>query len=255
MNPVARTLAEKLHEDFDSFQNSVETWDSYDRATFADLYARAVELSRSDLEPGNLILAKLASVVGDTAQVERWCRNLEANHHNDAAMHMRFHHLVNMGQAIEGQALLPRIIANRSDQNLIHLLHGAIALGAFNTAGKTLEEAGMRNEVLVATTFIEKIRSTSKVVAELGIDDVHIGKMFEEAGSLLREVHRNWASYALSIVTLPSTAGGPAISVEWALPVGAAEASRMTWKLTERLVQKDLDTPGFSLGFLGVKQQ
>lgn len=113
----------------------------------------------------------------------------------------------------------------------------------------------MRNEVLVATTFIEKIRSTSKVVAELGIDDARLALMFDEAGSVLREVHRNWASYALSIIALPSTVGGPAVSVEWPIPVGAAEASRLTWALTDRLVKKDLDTSGFSLGFLGVKLQ
>ncbi|CAN7703132.1 hypothetical protein LJR066_005703 [Acidovorax sp. LjRoot66] len=255
MNPVPLSLAEELHQGFDDFQNTVQTWDQIDRALFSDLHARAMDLSKTNLEAGNLILAKLGSLVGDDTEVERWCRNLELNHHLDTALHMRFHHYVNMGRATAGQDLLPKVIARRSDQNLLHLMHGAIALGAFTTANKTLEEALMRNEVLVGSAFIETIKSSAKVIAELGIEDSHIAKMFDEAGDILREARRNWASYALSIVALPSTRGGPAVSVEWPLSVSPAEAAQLTWELTGRLVDKDLDRPGFSLGFLGVKLQ
>ncbi|GEM_PF-2647444 len=255
MNPVPLSVADKLEDDFSEFQDSVHSWDDYDQSKFQDLHARALELSRSDVKNGNLILAKLASVLGNDFEVERWCKNLDSNHHNDTALHMRFHHYVNMGKARKGQELLPEIVARRNDQTLVHLLHGAMAIGAFNAARSTLEEANMRNEVLVATTYLQKIRSTSNVIAEMQITDSHIVKLFDEAGALLRSYRLNWASYSLSIVSLPQASGGPAVSVEWPVGVCPAEAARLTWELTDRLVEKDLDTPGFSLGFLGVKLQ
>lgn len=255
MRPIALTTADALAAEFDAFHDTVLFWDSYDRAVLSDLHARAMELSKSDVGDGNLILAKLASVLGKDEEVERWCRNLEHNHHKEMAMHMRFQHFVNMGYATKGQSLLPDIIANRSDQNLVHLMHGAIAIGAFNAASNALESADMRHEHLRRTQFIDKIKAQHPVVLELGLEDTVVAKMFDEAGALLRETRMNWSSYDLSIIALTRASGGPAMSVEWPIGLSPADAARLTWELTDRLVEKDLDVPGFSLGFLGVKLQ
>ncbi len=256
MRPVARSISGVLAKDIDDFEHSFATWDEHNRFLYRDLQKRALEFSRTDPEGGNLVLAKLASVIGDEEEVERWCTNLEHNHFADAATHMRFDHYVNSGQATKGLALLPGIVARRSDQNLVHLMHGAIAIGAFTAAKNALEAADMRQEVLVgAATFIEKVKSNQSVVAELGLEDSHLALMFDEAGAILREAHRNWASYELSVIAVPRSVGGPAMSVEWPVRVTPAEAAKLTWNLTDRLVEKDLDRPGFSLGFLGVKLQ
>lgn len=255
MRPVAITIADVLAEDFDEFHDTVVFWDQYDQAVYADLHARAMELSKSDVSDGNLILAKLASVLGRDDEVERWCKNLEHNLYKEEAMHMRFQHFVNMGYASKGQKILPDIIANRSDQNLVHLMHGAIALGAFNAANTALESADMRNENLGPTGFIDKIKARHPVVLELGLDDSHIAKMFDEAGAILREIRMNWSSYDLSIISFPRSSGGPAMSVEWPVVLSPVEAAQLTWELTDRLVEKELDVPGFSIGFLGVKLQ
>ncbi|KRC36220.1 hypothetical protein ASE28_01415 [Acidovorax sp. Root219] len=255
MRPVPLSAADVLSADFDVFHDTVGSWDNYDRAAFSALHARAVELSKTDVADGNLILAKLASVLGKDEEVERWCRNLEHNNFREQAMHMRFQHFVNMGFATKGQDILPKIIANRSDQNLVHLMHGAIALGAFNAAKNALENADMRKENLGPTNYIDKIKANHPVVLELGLEDAHVARMFDEAGAVLREARRNWASYDLSIIALPRAAGGPAMSVEWPILVSPAEAARLTWLLTDRLVEKELDLPGFSVGFLGLTLQ
>lgn len=255
MSPIALTLGEELHRDFDEFHETVESWDHYDLARFADLHRRAVELSKTNVEAGNLLLAKLGSVLGNTEEVERWCRNLEHNNFRVQALHMRFQHYVNTGYATKGQELFASVIANRSDQNLVHLLHGAIAIGAFNAAFNALEQANMRKEKIGSSDFIQKIKSNNSVVVELGLEDSRIGRMFDEAGAILREVHMNWSSYDLSIIALTRSSGGPAMSVEWPVAVTPAEAARLTWELTDRLVEKDLDIPGFSVGFLGTKLQ
>lgn len=252
MRPAAVTVADVLAEDFDAFHDTVVFWDHYDRAVLSDLHARAIDLSKSDVGDGNLILAKLASVLGKDDEVERWCKNLEHNHYKEVAMHMRFQHYVNMGYASKGQDLLPDIIANRSDQNLVHLMHGAVALGAFNAANHALESADMRQENLGPMDFINKIKAHHPVVLELGLPDSAIAKMFDEAGAILREIRMNWSSYDLSIIALPRASGGPAMSVEWPIALSPTDAAKLTWALTDRLVEKELDIPGFSLGFLGV---
>lgn len=255
MSPVAASIAQELCDAFDNFQDSVASWDNYDEARYSEIHAKAEALCKIDVEGGNLILAKLGSVIGNDAEVERWCRNLEYNHYKDTATHMRFHHYVNMGYATKGQNLLKSVIERRSDQDLLHLMHGVMAIGAFTAAKNALQDAEMRKEQLVSNDFVEKIKSTHHVVAELGIEDTHLAQMFDEAGAILRAAHRNWASYELSIIAIPRTAGGPALSVEWPVQVSPSEAARLTWELTDRLVEKDLDRPGFSLGFLGVKLQ
>ena len=255
MSPVALTTADVLAEDFDVFHDTVLCWDQYDQAAYADLHARATELSKSNVGDGNLILAKLASALGRDEEVERWCKNLEHNFYREQAMHMRFQHFVNTGYASKGQNLLPNIIANRSDQNLVHVMHGAIAMGAFNAANNALESADMRNENLGPTGFIDKIKARHPVVLELGLEDSRIAKMFDEAGAILRGIRMNWSSYDLSIIAIPRSSGGPAMSVEWPVALTPVEAAELTWQLTDRLVEKELDVPGFSIGFLGVKLQ
>lgn len=255
MSPVAITIAEVLAEDFDAFHDTVVSWDHYDRVIFADLHARAMELSKTDVGNGNLFLAKLASVLGKDEEVERWCKNLERNLYREEAMHMRFQHFVNMGYASKGQNILPDIVANRSDQNLVHLMHGAIALGAFNAANNALENADMRHENLGPTDFIDKIKTHHPIVLELGLEDSRIAEMFDEAGAILRGNRMNWSSYDLSIIAISGSSGGPAMSVEWPVALTPVEAAELTWQLTDRLVEKDLDFPGFSIGFLGVNLQ
>lgn len=255
MNPIPLSVGEELHRDFDEFHETVRSWDHYDRTRCAELHQRATELSKTDVEAGNLLLAKLGSVLGNSDEVERWCRNLEHHNFRDAALHMRFQHFVNSGQATKGQEIFSEVVARRNDQNLVHILHGAIAIGAFNAASEALRNSNMRKENIGHSDFIEKIKSNHPAVVELGLEDFKIAKMFDEAGAILREVRMNWSSYDLSIIALTHSSGGPAVSVEWQVSLSPTEAACLTWKLTDRLVEKELDFPGFSLGFLGVELQ
>lgn len=252
MRPEAQTILSALVKDFDTFQDTVFHWDDYDKATYADLLGRAEILARSDAAAASIYQAKLASVIGDAVQVERWCRNLELNKRLDLALHMRFHHYVNQGYASKGQEILPAVFAQRGDANLMSIARGALAVGAFSTAINAIDAAEGRQEKLMMTTLIDKIRPAHAVITDMGISDYEIGKMFDQAGHIIREGRMNWSSNNLSIIALSRSEGGPAMSVEWPIMVTPDEAARLTWQLTDRLVDHDLDRPGFSLGFIGL---
>lgn len=252
MTPEAQTIVAELDKDFDAFQRSVFRWDDYDGAAYADLLHRAESLARSDAVSSNIFQAKLASVVGDAELVERWCRNLELNRQIDRALHMRFHHYVNQGYASKGQEILPKLFAQRGNSNLLTIALGAIAVGAFYTAIEAINAAESRQEQLKMTAIIDQIRPAHAVIADMGISDAEIAKIFDEAGHVLREARMNWSSNNVSIIALPRSEGGPAMSVEWPIMVTPEEAARLTWEVTDRLVDRDLDLPGFSLGFMGL---
>ena len=252
MNAKVQTIAVELGQDFERFQDSVFSWDEYDRAVYADLHDRAQTLAKLDVTRGNMYFAKLASAIGDTEQVERWCRNIDANNKPALAAHTRLHHFVNLGYATKGQELLPRIFSERGASNLASLASGAIAVGAFSAAHDALQTAKARGEELAMPEVIEKIHSAFQVVDSLGINDAEIARMYDEAGKIVREQRMNWASNSVSIVALQSSEGGPAISIEWPIMVTPTKAAQLTWDLTDRLVDMDLDRPGFSLGFLGL---
>lgn len=255
MNPQAQTIAAQLGQDIERFQDSVFSWDAYDHTVFSDLFGRAQALAKLDVACANTIFAKLASSIGNSEEVERWCRNLELNNHRAQATHMRLHHFVNLGYASKAQQLLGNVFAERGAASITSLACGAIAAGAFSAAYEAIDAAEQRGEILAMQEVKEKIRSVALVIQELDIDDAHIGNMFDEAGEILRAQRKNWASNSVSIVALRGAQGGPAVSVEWPIMVNPAEAARLTWELTDRLVAKDLDRPGFNVGFIGLSIQ
>ncbi len=253
MSPEAQLIFEQLERETSDFQESVNSWDTYDRVVFSELYARAIDLCRHQVINGNTILAHLSSVIGDFSEFERWVKNIKNNGGHGEAVHVEFMHYVNHGYAKKAQELLPEAATHREKVNLIDLLVGAYSVGAFISATDAIDRANVRGEVLMMTQLLDALRSAATVTKELDLTDREIGDMLDIAGEIIREHRMTWSSGKPTVIALDSAHGGPALSIDWRVYVSPAEAANLTWELTDRLVDRDLDRAGCSIGFSGVK--
>ena len=105
------------------------------------------------------------------------------------------------------------------------------------------------------TTLLKKTKDVAAVTNELSIDDASIARMLDVAGEVLREHKLMWESDAPEVLALSSSKGGPAICFEYVVTVTPAEASAMSWELAEKLVDRNLDRPCVTVGFLGNRVQ
>lgn len=253
MSPEAQSVFKELERDVHRFQDTVGSWDTYDRETCAALEARAQEFCKFDVVRGSSILASLASVTGDLVNFERWVRNIERNGASEEAAHLRFMHSINHGYATNAQSCLPELAKRRGSVRLSDLLVGAYSAGAFLAALEAIEQANLRQEVLVMTTRIEELRITAAAVKALGLSDQEIGEMLNVAGEIVRENRLTWSSGRPNVVIIDANHEGPSISIDWRLFVSPKKAAELTWELTDRLVRREVDRAGCSVGFIGAQ--
>lgn len=249
------TLADSLVDGLVQFATDTTHTDVFDKLVFRRLFNESDRLQQTNVVYGSVRKAFLCSTVGDFAEVEKWLKNAEQNNGHDQARIERFTHYVNHGYATKALALVDQIFSARMNHKLMDLACGAAAIGAFNKIVDGVADATARGEVLQMTNVHALATNATEVMRLLQVSDSDIAAMLDVAGEHLRENKLLWENGLPDITVLDEQHDGPALLIAFRISVSPQDAVRLSWRMTDDLVNRGLDRTGLNVDFIGTKLQ
>lgn len=242
-----------LAKSLNKFAAATTHTDVYDRFVFRRIYNECDQLQTADVVRGSARKAFLYSTIGDFVEVEKWLKNAEKNNGVDLARIERFTHLVNHGFATQALTLIEPVFGARMGHTLMDLANGAAAIGAFNKIVDAVAAATANGEVLQMTNVYALAVEAADVMRQLHVTDGDVAAMLDVAGECLRENKLLWENGLPDITLLDESHDGPALLMAFRIAVSPQEAVRISWGMTEAIVERGLDRAGLHVDFIGTQ--
>ena len=252
--PQPQVVVQQLQSDINEFLIEIKHTDSYDESTYDRLLRRAIDLQGKggQVVEGSLMRANLYSATGQFGEAEKMFRNAEMNNGQVLARNRRAHHLVNHGYASQVLRLADLMFDNRDTDNFDVIATLVMAAGGFKKVTEKLEISQRKNETLVMPETAKQLaKRGAEALMLLGVSDEQLASMLDLAGENLRANRLYWEGGMPDIRMFSPENGGPALMFNYRIAVSPQESARMTWELTEALVNLNLDIPGIHIGFVG----
>ncbi len=252
--PLRKSFA--LGQDINDFSRSITIVGEYDRRVFLEIERRATDLQGPGLDVvgGSLARANLYSAAGKVEDAEKMFRNAELNYGIAHARISRMSHLVNHGFASEALALADAAFADRGQANFVDVAEIAFTSGGFHKIVQKGDASIANKEVLKMNDVLDLSRGACVVLDQLGVSDAQLAAMLDLAGAQLRGNKLWWQGERPLVTVLSGGKGGPALMYDYCVHVTPDEAARISWALTNELVNNDLALSGVYIGFVGIKE-
>lgn len=247
-----KTKADKILPEILEFSDRLEKTGVFDQGFYQVLRQGLDEIARTDVRYADARRAYLASISGITEDFHAAIRNLKANRHLEDARLEEYGHLLNHGYASQAFCKAEAVLKERHLSHAVDIFTAVFSNGGFQLVDAYVSTASDRQEALNARPLFQKVKEVVQVMEQLTVSDLDIVKMKDVAGEILRENNRVWAGDSTQVTTLTSEQGGPQLLIEYFVGVTPSIAAQMSWDLTERLIDRELDKPGVSLNFLGI---
>lgn len=247
--PQPKQLFEEIIELQDQFLRKIERTQSVDQQMYQLLRDECRKLAATDVARADSIRAFVASVAGNREDFDCALRNLRLNNHHDRALVEEFKDHVNFGRSALAfglfeklKSISPKLI------NKMDLARGMFAVGALQSAHSVIVES---EEHVAVTQEFGAITKAAKICSEIGVTDQQLTSMQDVASDLLRGHDLFWIGDNTQVTTLKREEGGPALLIEYKIVSTPDVAAEMSWELTSRLIDQELDFSGVSVNFVG----
>lgn len=247
--PQPKQLFEEILELQHQFLGEIERTQSVDQQMYRLLREECRKLAATDVARADSIRAFIASVSGKRDDFDSAIRNLRLNNHHDRAVVEEFKDHVNFGRSVQALGLFEKLKSVSPKLiNKMDLARGLFAVGALQSAWAAIVEA---EEHVAVTQFFGEITKVAKICRELDVSDQQIISMQDVASDLLRSRDLFWIGDNTQVITLNKEDGGPALLIEYKIVATPDVAAELSWELTSRLIDKELDYSGVSVNFIG----
>ena len=217
------------------------------------LWKSANELSKDDAMSASILCAMLLSAAGDLEGAEYWLRNLEQLGDASRALSWRMCLLGNQGYASRALELAPTVLANPAPVPFAEVAIAASWFGAFTSIVQAVNNAIQQHKVLVKVTQqVEIARQADHVMSLLGVTESQYAAVLDVAGEMMRARRLAWSETS-SFHIIDEAPEQLGILMIYRIHVSPEEASDMNFELASTLVDRDLDKPGLSVSFQGMK--
>lgn len=211
------------------------------------------DLAKDDALMASLFKAVLSSSASNLEDSEYWLRNVERLGGKSEANAWRMCLRGSQGYASRALEIAPKALANPGPISFVELATAACWIGAFTTVLQAVNIASQQNKVLVdVANVVEIARNADHVLSQLDVTEAHYAAILDVAGEMMRERKLAWtdtSSYHV-IDEGPDQLG---FLMVYRIHVTPEEASDMNFELASNLVDRDLDKPGLSVSFQGMK--
>lgn len=203
------------------------------------------KLAKVNAIEASILKANLYALVGDANNCEYWVRNAEKIGGKFRAAGMRTWFFALLGDVSESYKHVDAAIAQAPTDGLM-----AIQLAGFGMIRKA-EEILSRTKADIEPSTRQEIAKADSYLQKLNLSDQQVCAVMDVALGFLREKGLIWLGKLPDFHFLPSSAGGPIVSLTYHLSVPYAEASALNAELVDRIVAADLDTLGLLIGLRG----
>lgn len=243
----ALTVAQQLEEKIAQLALNGGTRPSKDGFLFRRLWA---EIDRVDnpVISSNL-KSKLLAIAGDLDQAMYWNANAVRNGGQYLETEKFLAFLIN-GRTHEASEFFDEAVAKRGETPLHRFMQYAATAGWFDRVQALVATAQAQKLVFKPTVWIQIAPAAARILEQQGFTRDMMNDTMAEMQRLLSEAKTHWCG-SMPMISLEGE--GTAYSfVRMQFPVAfdANQAAEMSWRLTERLVAKDLDRPGLIVNFV-----
>lgn len=211
------------------------------------------DLAKDDALTASLFKAVLAGSAGNLEASEYWLRNVEQLGGTSEANAWRMCLRGTQGYATAALEVAPKALANPGPISFVEVATAACWIGAFTTVLQAVNIASQQNKVLVDVAHVvETARNADHVLNQLGVTEAQYAAILDVAGEMMRERKLAWTdTSAYHVIDEgPDQLG---LLMVYRIHVTPEEASDMNFELVSNLVDRDLDKPGLSVSFQGLK--
>lgn len=243
--PQPQLKVEELQERVRSFIRSVTHVNARNLMEFRRLVREAKDLAKTDVVAANCIEAVLQGTLGDDAEAERLFANAEANQGGAPVVQARISYLVNRMNFASAYQLGRELMASREGVPFHVLARSMLVAGAFQLIKNAIDRSQANSEVLHLTEEVNKARAAAVVLEKLQIADEHCVAVLDALGEVIRDRGLVWLNEVPEVSVLSDVDGESAVIMGFRFSVTPAMAAELAWEFTERLVDRNLDLPGF----------
>lgn len=250
----AKKLADELSEHIEAYVNALERSCQVDSAAYAVLRQECTQLAATDVCLADGQRAFLASISERPEDYAAAIRNLKANRNFARAIFEEFKHAINRGYASQAYEMASSAIeaSRHPSNNGADVCSALYSIGAFCSIDQHVKASAEQQMALGASPLIIKVKEVVAVMNQIGVSDLQIAQMLDVAGEFLREEHLLWAGDRPNVTTLTEEQGGPQILFEYFIGVTAKKAAELSWNLSERLIDREMDVQGVDICFVGI---
>lgn len=203
------------------------------------------KLAKVNAIDASLLKANLFALTGENELCEYWLRNAEKIGGRDQAVVTRAWCLALLGKVSEAYKYIDAAIERA--HSLSHVGIQMAGYGMFRKADDLLTrtkaeiEPKLKSDIATANAFMQKLE----------ISDQQICAVMDVALGFLKEKGLIWLGTVPDFHFLSPNAGGPMVSLTYALGVPYEDAAKLNSELVDRMIAANLDTLGLLVGLRG----
>lgn len=203
------------------------------------------KLAKVNAIDASLLRANLYALTGEAETCEYWLRNAEKIGGRAQAAGARGWFLLLLGNVSEAYKYVENSIEQASSPGVVAIQ--LAACGLFRKAEALL----LRTKAEIEPKLMDNITKACKFVEQLKISDEQICSVMDVTLGFLKEKGLIWLGIVPDFHFLPSSAGGPIVSLTYSVDVQYADAAKLNAELVDRLVASNLDSLGLIVGLRG----
>lgn len=214
------------------------------------LWAEADRLQRSDPAEGSICKSKLLGLAGDIDAALYWLENAKKN----GAKHVQvdeFLLLLLNGKMHAASALFDEAVANRGPTPLHMFMRYACCAGWFDRVELLVAMARDQKLTFKPTVWMHLAPRAVRILEEHRFTREMMNDTIAEMQAVLDTERTHWCGEMPLIELAEEGTPQAYVRMQFAVEFDAATAADMSWRLAERLVNRDLDRPGLIVGYLG----
>lgn len=252
--PIPKEIQEEVVDQLNQLIGNVHHFGDVPEFEVARARRNLDRLARTSAAAADLNAAGLESMLGDLEEAERRLANASRLGQATAANICRVAVLANHGYFGEACRLVDALAADAALDN-IKAVNLAFAAGGFRSLHSWFDFCKVNHRVIAMQSlpYIENAVRISAVMDALGLEEDTLRSALDSAGELMRERRLFWQNTQpdLFYELASSDEGDPLLNIDFRIDVSPEVAADMNDALVEKLAEKALFRPGFSIGFVG----